>query len=128
MYGPGESKASRATMVLLGVAGRIKSLRYRFDRTQEQFSSLVGVAPETVAAWELGEGVVLDHLVRVADRTGASLDWLISGLSPERLECIRGEAMRSAVRLRAGGRTIDGRGVGEEGQPDARRVPFRTAQ
>jgi transcriptional regulator with XRE-family HTH domain len=110
------------------VAGRIKTLRYRFDRTQEQFASLVGVLPETVTAWELGEGIVLDQLVRIADRTGASLDWLISGLSPERLEFIRGEATRSAVRLRAGGSLNEGRGVGEEGQPNVGRDPFRTAQ
>lgn len=79
----------------LGVADRIRSLRLHLDRSPEQFASFLGVSPETIEAWELGRGIERDDLVLVADKTGASLYWLIAGLTPERLEAIRVRAIRS---------------------------------
>ena len=53
------------------------------------------IAPETVAMWESGRG--LDHaaLARIADRTDTTVEWLIAGFTPERLEVIRARAVGS---------------------------------
>lgn len=71
------------------------------DRTQAQFASFIGVPFQTLEAWELGEGIGRNDLALIADRTGASLHWLISGLSPTQIEAIRNEAVRSLDLIRA---------------------------
>ena len=101
MSGLDRSRKRRPTATMLGIAGRVRSLRFRFDRSPAQFAALVCVAPETVCAWERGDEIERDALVRIADMTGASLHWLISGLSPARIEAIRDEASRS-LSARAG--------------------------
>ena len=94
-------KESRSTATMLGMAARIKSLRFRLDRSQAQFAALVGVPSRTVEVWELGEGIGRNDLVLIADRTGASLHWLISGMSPSQIEAFRAEAVRSLDFIRA---------------------------
>ncbi len=97
----GGHKGRQSTATTLGMGARIRSVRFRLDRSEEQFASLVGVRPEAVEAWEAGHGVKREDLVRIADKTGASLHWLISGLSPLQIEAIRIEAMESLVRRRS---------------------------
>ena len=94
----------------LGVADRIRSLRLRLDRSPEQFASLLGVSQKTIEAWELGRGIERDDLVLVADRTGASLHWLIAGLTLARVEAIRVRAVRSLAPVYCANRA---------GRPDA---------
>lgn len=89
---------SRAAAI--GVADRIQSLRLRLDRTRGGFASLLGVPAETVETWESGRDIGRDDLVLISDRTGASLHWLIAGLTPERVEAIRVLA-RAAVSVPA---------------------------
>ena len=91
MKAKGLSKA-----VTAGIGARIRTVRLHLDRGHVQFAALVGVGAETVEAWESGEGFGRDDLVAISDTTGASLPWMISGLSSHQLDVIR----RSAVALR----------------------------
>ena len=82
-------KNSLTKAVRLGVGDRLRTIRFHLDRSPAQFASLVGADVATVEGWERGEGIDRTALVSVADRTGACLLWLISGLASHRLEAIR---------------------------------------
>ena len=86
---------SRATM--LGIGERIKSLRFRFDRTVKEFASLLAVSPEAVEAWERGEAIEHRVINLISDKTGTSSHWLIAGLTPYQVDIIHQEAARSIV-------------------------------
>jgi transcriptional regulator with XRE-family HTH domain len=83
---------------MLGIGERIKSLRFRFDRTPKQFASLLGVSSKAMEAWERGDAIEHSVLNLISDRTDASLHWLIAGITPYQTEVIRLKAIRSMDR------------------------------
>ena len=80
---------------MLSIGDRIKSLRFRFDRTPKQFASLLGVSRERLEAWERGESVEHGVLNLISEKTGASLHWLIAGFTPYQVGTIHLQAARS---------------------------------
>ena len=55
-------------------------LRLLLKLTQKEFADLMGVSPKTIQAVELGSLKLSDTLAeRISLRTGASIDWLLSG-------------------------------------------------
>jgi transcriptional regulator with XRE-family HTH domain len=62
------------------LATRLQELRESLGLTQEAFGAHVGVSRSMIAHWEgLVRQIGLPNLVRVAQGTGASLDWLVFG-------------------------------------------------
>jgi transcriptional regulator with XRE-family HTH domain len=102
MSAPGKRRRgglSKATM--LGIGARITSLRLRCDRNQQEFAQILDVPAGVLAAWELGGGIERKDLILIADRTAASLHWLISGLTPAEFDALWAEAYQSLGRLRS---------------------------
>ena len=59
---------------------RLKALRLRLGRTADWMASLVGVKRQAWHSWERDHFMPsVSHLKAIAERTGASLDWLILG-------------------------------------------------
>ena len=88
-------KGGLPTATMLSIGGRIESLRFRFDRSVKQFALLLEVSPETVESWERGEAIESSVINLIADKTGASLHWLIAGLTAYQVENIHRKAARS---------------------------------
>ena len=42
---------------MAGIGERIHGIRLRLDRSERNFATALGVAPETLAAWEHGRGI-----------------------------------------------------------------------
>lgn len=74
-------KLSQRDAVLRGK--RIAEARRAVGMGQEQFAKHLyedgSLSRGAVGNWELGGGITLENLQRIADRTGASFDWLVSG-------------------------------------------------
>ncbi|NBJ13226.1 XRE family transcriptional regulator [Microvirga arsenatis] len=60
--------------------GRIRHLRARvLGLTQEEFAQQLQVTRGAVGNWERDQGIKNDNIVRIADRFGVSVDWLVNG-------------------------------------------------
>jgi transcriptional regulator with XRE-family HTH domain len=87
---------SRGTRAAAGA--RIRSVRFRLDRSEQSFGALLGVEPDVVRAWERGEQIDRDALILIASATDTALEWLIAGLLPAEVEAIRAAVARRAPR------------------------------
>ena len=87
------SLPSRETMARVGA--RVRSLRFRLDRSEASFAGLIGVDADIVRMWERGEGLDREALIRIASATDTEMERLIAGLTP-----VEVEAMRAAARVR----------------------------
>ena len=61
------------------VGERVRSARRAQDLTMTQLARAVGVPLSKVEAWEAGEADLEEHLPRVAELTGVSMQWLAHG-------------------------------------------------
>jgi transcriptional regulator with XRE-family HTH domain len=62
------------------ISDRIRKLRLsRGAQTQAEFAALLGVTRGAVGNWELGKGVKRENLMLIAEKTGAPIDWLLTG-------------------------------------------------
>lgn len=92
--GPPVSGHGLRKQTAVGVGARIRGRRLELDKSEQAFATLLGVTPETVAAWERGEGLDRAAVIRIADITMTSLEWLIAGLTPAEAEAVRAAASR----------------------------------
>jgi len=70
-------------MDMKDVGQRIRHFRRTLDLTQRQLAHLLGVAPGTLANWELGTARIGEHSARkMANFFGVSVEWLLTGQVP----------------------------------------------
>lgn len=70
-------------------------LKLRGARSQTEFCRLLGIASQqTYANYEKGRVPKPEILQRIAQRTGCSIEWLLTGSEPEIPEVMREEAAR----------------------------------
>lgn len=73
-----ESTSDDSMFPMPSIGKRIKLLRESIPgRTQEEFANLLKVKRGAVGNWELGGGIKRENLIRISQRTGAPLDWLL---------------------------------------------------
>jgi transcriptional regulator with XRE-family HTH domain len=66
-------------------------LRRILNWTQKEAAKRLGVSPQTIQGIELGTRRLTEHNAqRITDRTGVSLDWLLSG-NPKAMPLVEGE-------------------------------------
>ncbi len=62
---------------------RIRRVRKLAGLTQAEFARALGVTRGAVGNWERGLGINRENLARIAEKTGASFDWLATGRGEE---------------------------------------------
>ena len=73
---------SEANKSALGkLCDRLRIARHRADISQTGLAQAIGVSPSAVAQWEhpYGTQPSLENLLRAAEVTGASIEWLATG-------------------------------------------------
>ena len=61
------------------IGERIKAAREARGFTQQTLARAMRISRGAVSNWEAGKGVSRENLMRVADITGASIEWLMTG-------------------------------------------------
>lgn len=79
---------------MAGVGLRVRSLRFRLDRSEASFADLLGVEADVVRMWERGEGLDREALILIASATDTAMEWLIAGLTAAEVAAIH-EAARA---------------------------------
>ena len=79
---------------------RLRIARYRAAISQTVLAHAIGVSPSAVAQWEHPQGTQpsLDNLLRAAEVTGASIEWLATGTT-DRSARVRSAEETPAVAL-----------------------------
>jgi transcriptional regulator with XRE-family HTH domain len=54
-------------------------------KSVEKISDKLGISKQSVYLWRRGKLPGIDNLVEIADSTGASMHWLLTGEGPERV-------------------------------------------
>ena len=72
-------QAMRLTERLTEPKDRIRYVRQISRLSQERFAETLGTTRGAVGNWELGKGIKLENLERIAEKFGVSLDWLSRG-------------------------------------------------
>ena len=78
--------APPTSMPIMKVGARIKAARASRKYTQETFAAALGVTRGAVSNWEAGRGVARANLTRIAEITGASIEWLVTGQGASGIE------------------------------------------
>lgn len=60
------------------IATNIRALRESLKMSQEAFARMLGVSRGAVGNWELGQGVKLENLILITQKTATSLDRLVT--------------------------------------------------
>lgn len=105
----------------LSRADRIREVREEVLKveSQEDLSATLGVTRGAVGNWELGKGVKMENLAKLADLAGVSLDWLAYGKGVRLLSDISnvpepanakvlGQVLRSPVKIPQYGTAVGG--------------------
>lgn len=96
----------------MGIGRRIRAIRG--SRSQQEFAPILGITQDRLSKYELGRvAPSLSLLIRVAESSGKSLDWLILG--------VRGRGT-AAVEPKLQEILREVREVWREGNPDKRRI------
>jgi transcriptional regulator with XRE-family HTH domain len=83
------------------IGKRIRKIRLSDpSRTQQEFAAALGVTRGAVGNWELDKGVKRENLLLIAQVTGTSLNWLMTG---------EGRADVGADRSTSAGRSVESR-------------------
>jgi transcriptional regulator with XRE-family HTH domain len=61
------------------VGARVKAAREARGFSQTSFAAAMGVTRGAVSNWDTGAGITRKNLIRAAEITGASIDWLMTG-------------------------------------------------
>ena len=74
-----------------GVADRLKQLRKGSGLTQSELAERIGVSRESVAKWESRGNIIpkTEDVIALADYYGVSCDYILRGVTPERLTIVR---------------------------------------
>jgi len=64
---------------VVAAGSRVKAAREARGFTQVRFAAAMGVTRGAVGNWEAGGGITRANLTRVAEVTGASIEWLMTG-------------------------------------------------
>jgi len=76
----GRRRRSDSDIDLQALGGRLKQLRAQ--TTQEEFAAFLGISQAQLSKYELGlSAPPLTVLVRLAEKYGKSVDWLLTGKS-----------------------------------------------
>jgi transcriptional regulator with XRE-family HTH domain len=63
------------------VGARIRLLRNKRGLTQQELADEIGVSRSAVALWETDRGGEAQHLPRIAEALGVSIDFFINGMA-----------------------------------------------
>jgi transcriptional regulator with XRE-family HTH domain len=70
----------------VAVGSRVKAAREARGFTQITFAIAMGVTRGAVSNWEAGGGITRANLTKVAEVTGASIEWLMTGAGASGVE------------------------------------------
>ena len=73
----------------VAVGSRVKAAREaRGFKTQVTFAAAMGISRGAVSNWEAGGGITRENLTKVAEITGASIEWLMTGAGASGVETL----------------------------------------
>lgn len=78
------AQASKQKEALAGIPARLAKIRG--NRSQRQFATELGVFQQNVNRYEHGTRPRAEFLVRLAQKEGVSIDWLLTGRGEPYLE------------------------------------------
>lgn len=82
------------------IGNRLKEIRMKLDKSQVDFSEMLGVAQSTYSAYELGKKMPsTEFIIDICKKTNTSADWILGIENKQNLKCTEGDLIEMILAL-----------------------------